>query len=92
VGGRGHLLGPILGAITVNALKSYATRAFAEQWLYFLGGLFILVTLFLPKGLVGIPEQLRDLKTRFRRKPNGAASSGAKESMPASRPATAKIP
>src|ERR1043166_5262895 len=53
VGGRGTLIGPILGAISVNALKSYATRAFAEQWLYILGILFILVVLFVPNGLVG---------------------------------------
>jgi len=69
VGGRGNLLGPILGAISVNALKSYATRAFAEQWLYFLGGLFILATLFMPKGIIGVPGQLRDLKKRFAPKP-----------------------
>lgn len=61
VGGRGSLIGPILGAIFVNGLKSYATRAFAEQWLYILGGLFILVVLFMPKGLVGLPQQLRGL-------------------------------
>ena len=65
VGGRGNLLGPILGAVSVNAMKSYATRAFAEQWLYFLGGLFILVTLFMPKGIVGLPEQFRELKRKF---------------------------
>ena len=76
VGGRGNLLGPILGAISVNALKSYATRAFAEQWLYFLGGLFILVTLFMPKGIIGLPEQLRGLVNRFfAGQPNGAASN-----------------
>jgi urea transport system permease protein len=92
VGGRGNLLGPILGAITVNALKSYATRAFAEQWLYFLGGLFILVTLFMPKGIIGLPGQLRELKRRLRGKPNGAPSAGAKESLPTSPPAAAKIP
>jgi urea transport system permease protein len=90
VGGRGNLFGPILGAITVNALKSYATRAFAEQWLYFLGGLFILVTLFMPKGIVGLPEQLRGLKSRLCGKRNGAPSAGPKESVPAS-PAAAKI-
>ncbi|MGE3312704.1 MAG: urea ABC transporter permease subunit UrtC [Limisphaerales bacterium] len=67
VGGRGNLLGPILGAISVNAMKSYATRAFAEQWLYFLGGLFILVTLFMPNGIIGIPDQVRTLVRRFRR-------------------------
>jgi ABC-type branched-subunit amino acid transport system permease subunit len=65
VGGRGTLVGPILGAITVNALKSYATRAFAEQWLYILGGLFIIVVLFMPKGIVGLPGQLSDLRRRF---------------------------
>jgi urea transport system permease protein len=76
VGGRGNLLGPILGAIGVNALKSYATRAFAEQWLFFLGGLFIVVTLFMPKGIVGLPGQLSELAKRWRRwrgKPNGPA-------------------
>ena len=63
VGGRGTFIGPILGAISVNALKSYATRAFAEQWLYVLGGLFILVVLFMPKGLVGIPSQIAQLRS-----------------------------
>lgn len=66
VGGRGNLVGPIVGAISVNALKSYATRAFAEQWLYFLGGLFILVTVFMPGGLVGVPAQIRDALQRRR--------------------------
>jgi urea ABC transporter permease protein UrtC len=65
VGGRGTLIGPILGAITVNALKSYATRAFAEQWLYILGLLFILVVVFVPNGLVGIPGQLSRLRKKF---------------------------
>jgi urea transport system permease protein len=59
VGGRGTLLGPILGAISVNALKSFATRAFPEYWLLIEGALFILVVLFMPKGLVGLAEQIR---------------------------------
>ena len=66
VGGRATLIGPIIGAVTVNALKSYATRAFAEQWLFFLGGMFILVTLFMPKGIVGIPDQLRALRKKWK--------------------------
>jgi len=70
VGGRGNLLGPILGAIGCNSLKSYATHAFAEQWPYILGALFVFVTLFMPKGIIGIPEQLRELKDRFTRKRN----------------------
>ncbi|UFN51414.1 urea ABC transporter permease subunit UrtC [Roseomonas sp. OT10] len=53
VGGRGTLTGAILGAIVVNAGKSLFTGALPELWLFALGGLFILVTLFLPKGIVG---------------------------------------
>lgn len=53
VGGRGTLIGPIIGAVLVNAGKSFFTGAFPEFWLYALGGLFIAVTLFLPKGIVG---------------------------------------
>ena len=68
VGGRGTLLGPILGAVGVNALKSWATRALPDLWLLLLGALFIVVTLFLPKGVVGIPEQLRQLKQRRARR------------------------
>jgi urea transport system permease protein len=53
VGGRGTLLGPIFGAALVNGAKSFFTQSFPEYWLFFLGLLFILVTLFLPKGFVG---------------------------------------
>jgi urea transport system permease protein len=53
VGGRGTLVGPIAGAFIVNGAKSWFTQAFPEFWLFFLGLLFILVTLFLPRGVVG---------------------------------------
>jgi urea transport system permease protein len=62
VGGRGTLIGPVLGAIGVNALKSWTTRAFPDMWLLILGTLFVLVTVFMPKGLVGLPGQLRALR------------------------------
>ncbi|HYE30989.1 MAG TPA: urea ABC transporter permease subunit UrtC [Methylomirabilota bacterium] len=78
VGGRGTLIGPILGAVSVNALKSYATRAFAEQWLYILGGMFIIVVLFMPKGIVGIPGQLQSLLKRFSRKPEAPELAATK--------------
>ncbi|MFO1487156.1 MAG: urea ABC transporter permease subunit UrtC [Verrucomicrobiota bacterium] len=80
VGGRGTLLGPILGAVGVNALKSWATRAYPDLWLIFLGTLFVLVTLFMPKGLVGLPEQLRALKKKFfgRTNPESNAANSAK--------------
>ncbi len=55
VGGRGTLVGPIIGAVTVNALESWATRAYPDLWPILLGGLFILVVLFLPGGIVSIP-------------------------------------
>ena len=53
VGGRATLIGPIIGAFFVNGAKSWFTQAFPEFWLYFLGALFIAVTLFLPQGIVG---------------------------------------
>jgi urea transport system permease protein len=54
VGGRGTLIGPIVGAFFVNGAKSWFTQAFPEFWLYVLGGMFIAVTLFLPQGIVGL--------------------------------------
>jgi len=57
VGGRGTLIGPIIGAVLVNAGKTFFTGAFPEVWLFALGALFVLVTLFLPKGIVGTYQQ-----------------------------------
>ena len=54
VGGRASLIGPIVGAFFVNGAKSWFTQAFPEFWLYFLGALFIAVTLFLPQGIIGL--------------------------------------
>ncbi len=54
VGGRGTLVGAILGAILVNFGKTWLTGAFPEVWLYALGAMFILVTLFLPRGVMGL--------------------------------------
>jgi len=56
-GGRGTIVGPVLGAIFVNGTKSVFTGVLPELWLFVLGGLFIFVTLFLPKGIVGILDQ-----------------------------------
>lgn len=54
LGGRGSLIGPLLGAGIVNGMKSFFTVALPEYWLFFLGALFILVTLYLPKGIYGL--------------------------------------
>ncbi len=54
VGGRATIVGPIIGAVLVNTGKSYFTGALPDYWLFALGALFIAVTLFLPKGIVGM--------------------------------------
>ncbi len=72
VGGRGTIIGAALGAIIVNALKTiFTTGALAPYWLFALGGLFVLVTLALPRGVLGL---LDDVARRFRRG-KGEASS-----------------
>jgi urea transport system permease protein len=58
VGGRGTLVGPVIGAGLVNGAKSVFTNVFPEYWLYVLGLLFILVTLFLPNGVVGVVKRV----------------------------------
>jgi urea transport system permease protein len=53
-GGRGTLWGAALGAVVINAAKSWLTGVMPDAWLFMLGGLFIVVTLFMPKGLAGL--------------------------------------
>jgi urea transport system permease protein len=57
LGGRGTLIGPIIGAGVVNGAKSFFTQTFPEYWLFFLGLIFILATLFLPNGIAGLAKQ-----------------------------------
>jgi urea transport system permease protein len=73
VGGRGTLLGAIVGAVLVNLAKTWLTGAAPETWLFVLGALFVLTTLVFPRGLVGL---LRD-PNMFR--PRGPASVPAGE-------------
>src|SRR3546814_9401636 len=65
LGGRGTLIGPLLGAGIVNGMKSWFTVAFPEYWLYALGALFIIVTLYLPKG-VRSEEHTSELQSLMR--------------------------
>jgi urea transport system permease protein len=68
VGGRGTLIGPIIGAFAVNGLKSWFTTAFPDLWLFALGALFILVTLFMQQGILGLAAQCKHkLARRFAR-------------------------
>jgi urea transport system permease protein len=62
VGGRASLIGPIIGAFFVNGAKSWFTQVFPEFWLYFLGALFVVVTLYLPDGIVGGVRKLMNNK------------------------------
>jgi urea transport system permease protein len=57
VGGRGTLIGAVIGAVIVNGAKSWFTQAFPDYWLYFLGALFVSTTLFLPKGVMGLIDK-----------------------------------
>lgn len=59
VGGRGYLYGAIVGALLVNYGKTWFTGAFPEIWLFLLGGLFVVSTLFLPRGVVGLLDRRR---------------------------------
>ena len=59
VGGRGMLIGAVIGAIVVNFAKTYFTAVLPEAWLFALGALFIVTTLYLPGGLIGLRERWR---------------------------------
>jgi urea transport system permease protein len=75
VGGRGTLVGAALGAVLVNWLKSvFTTGWLASYWLFALGGLFVLVTLAMPKGVLGVWDQL---VARLRRKPATKSVAGS---------------
>jgi urea transport system permease protein len=57
-GGRGTLIGPIVGAGAVNGLKTWFTSVLPQYWLFVLGAIFVLVTLFLPQGIAGLVRKL----------------------------------
>ena len=78
LGGRGSLLGPVLGTIAVGYGQSTLSSQFPTNWVYFQGALFILVIVFLPGGLASLGSKLRALRPN---RPSGA--------IPAARPATA---
>ena len=68
VGGRGSLIGAVIGAVGVNWARSYLTSSYPDYWLYFLGGIFILVVQFFPNGIFGLARDLpRKVESWFRR-------------------------
>ena len=87
VGGRGTLTGAVLGAVLVNYGKTYFTSGFlAPYWLFLLGGLFVAVTLLLPRGIVGTIHHW-SAQWRERRAAAGAAPEAVRVSDAAPRPA-----
>ena len=77
VGGRATLLGPVYGAIFVNALKSWATTAYPDYWYIILGGLFVFAVLFAPNGIAGLPQQIRDISAWWKRRSTPAVEADA---------------
>jgi hypothetical protein len=82
-GGRGTLIGPIIGAFVVNLAKSWFTTSFPEYWLFFLGLLFIVVTLYLPQGVVGLWASSR---------PRGREAAAPGQGRTPRRPPAARTP
>lgn len=65
IGGRHSILAAVIGAILTNSAKSFLSESYPEYWTFFLGGLFLLVVLYLPNGLAGLVE---NIKQRFSKK------------------------
>jgi len=90
VGGRGTLVGAAIGALAINGLKSYLTAAYPDLWLFVLGAVFVLVTMYLPTGLVGLVSRIR---TRLReRKLQGATAKTPKTPQTPSAPGSSDSP
>ena len=77
VGGRGTLVGAIIGALLVNYAKTRFTAIMPDGWLFALGALFVLVTLYLPKGLLGVFEQIKNKREQRSR----SSSQSAQEKL-----------
>ena len=64
VGGRGNLIGAVIGALVVNITKTLVSESFPEIWSYFIGSIFVLVVLFLPRGLTGVFADAKEFAKR----------------------------
>ncbi len=76
VGGRGTLVGALLGAVIVNVAKTWLTGALPDAWLFFLGALFIAVTLAFPKGVVGLARDFMQRRKKPEPPPVPAVAAG----------------
>lgn len=66
IGGRGTLVGAIIGAILVNSLKSAVSESFPAVWSYFIGIMFVAVVIFMPYGLMGLSKQIKEKIRKIR--------------------------
>ncbi|HWK13753.1 MAG TPA: urea ABC transporter permease subunit UrtC [Rhizobiaceae bacterium] len=87
IGGRGTIVGPVVGALLVNWAKSWFTGAFPELWLFALGGLFVACTLFLPRGIVGTWDAWRENRRVISPRPAAEAGVDPEPASPPDRPA-----
>ncbi len=89
LGGRGTIIGPVIGAVSVNALKSWASvGATADFWPLMLGGAFVLVVLFMPRGILGLPGQIQAFVGKYKAKDDDADIAPAK---PAQKPDVSSV-
>ena len=82
IGGRGTLYGAVLGAVLVNYAKTYFTGALPEVWLFMLGGLFVVTTLYLPKGVIGMANQIKERYRERKSKQNDKNSDQGNKENP----------
>lgn len=59
IGGRGTLVGPVIGAVLTNSAKTFFSESYPDIWLYFLGAVFVIVVIFLPGGLMSLLDKLK---------------------------------
>lgn len=81
VGGRGTLVGAIIGALLVNYAKTKFTAIMPDGWLFALGALFVLVTLYLPKGILGVVDQFKQKRMEKQQRSQGSSSKDESENL-----------
>jgi urea transport system permease protein len=95
-GGRNSLIGALIGAVGINAARSWLTGHFPEWWPLILGGLFVSVVLLLPNGIIGLPRQglngLRRLRRRSAERSRSAARLRVRTERETLNPTTTRSP
>jgi len=81
LGGRGSKFGPILGAILVNFIKSWASVEYPDTWIFILGALFIFVVIFMPNGIMGLPAQIKAFFNNDKSEGDDVSESGEAEEL-----------